>query len=94
MAEYDNTNTGRLYIKDKGDNPKRPDRGGDINIDGKEYWLSGWMTNSKGEQLKDKDGKPWLRLTVKPKDAPAAATKPAAKPAATFPAGFDDGIDF
>ncbi len=50
--EYDKTNTGALFVNDKGGNDKRPDRKGSINIDGVEYWLSGWIKEtSKGEKM-------------------------------------------
>ncbi len=50
---YDKTNTGALFRNDKGDNEKRPDRRGTIDIEGVEYKLSGWLktpTNG-GEQF-------------------------------------------
>ena len=43
MAEYDNTNTFVLFKNDKGDNPKRPDYAGTMNVDGIEVTLSGWV---------------------------------------------------
>ncbi|NDB61115.1 hypothetical protein EB001_22145 [bacterium] len=43
MAEYDNTNTFTLFKNDKGDNPKRPDYTGNLNIDGIEFRISGWI---------------------------------------------------
>lgn len=52
MPDYDNTNTGVLFVNDKGDNEKRPDRKGTINIEGVEYTLSGWLkTSGKGTQF-------------------------------------------
>lgn len=52
MAEYDNTNTFTLFLNDKGDNPKRPDRSGNLNVGGVEYRMSGWIRQSaKGEFL-------------------------------------------
>lgn len=59
--EYDNTNTGALYINDKKGNDKRPDRKGSINIDGVEYWLSGWLKTTKA-------GEPMLSLKVQLKE--------------------------
>jgi hypothetical protein len=60
MAEYDNTNTFVLFKNDKGDNPKRPDYAGTMNVDGIEFRMSGWIRESaKGKfvsgsvQLKD-----------------------------------------
>jgi len=43
MAQYDNTNTFALFKNDKGDNPKRPDYRGKLNVDGIEFTLSGWV---------------------------------------------------
>ena len=47
MAEYDNTNRFALFKNDKGDNPKRPDYTGTINVDGVEKRISGWVTEGK-----------------------------------------------
>jgi uncharacterized protein (DUF736 family) len=47
MSNYDNTNKGSLFKNDKGDNPKRPDYQGKINIDGTEYRLSAWLQTPK-----------------------------------------------
>ena len=43
MAEYDNTNSFALFKNDKGDNPKRPDYTGNLNVDGIEFRISGWI---------------------------------------------------
>ena len=47
MSDYDNTNKGSLFKNDKGDNPKRPDYQGKINIDGTDYKLSAWLQTPK-----------------------------------------------
>jgi len=44
---YDNTNTIIVFKNDKGDNQKRPDYTGTINIEGKEYALSMWVKHGK-----------------------------------------------
>jgi hypothetical protein len=49
---YDNTNSGALFINDKGDNEKRPDYRGTINIEGVIYKLAGWK-----RELRDETGK-------------------------------------
>ena len=68
MTEYDKTNTFVLFLNDKGDNDKRPDRTGTLNVDGREYFMDGWIKQgAKG---------PFLSGKIKPKDAPKA--KPAA----------------
>jgi uncharacterized protein (DUF736 family) len=55
MSTYDNTNTGALFPNDKGDNPKRPDFRGTINIEGTDYNVAGWRKESK-------NGKKFLSL--------------------------------
>ena len=46
--QYDNTNRGSLFKNDKKTEDKHPDLSGSINIDGKDYWISGWSKVSKG----------------------------------------------
>ncbi len=47
MADYDNTNRGTLFTNDRKTTSKHPDYTGRINIAGKDYWLSGWLNESK-----------------------------------------------
>jgi hypothetical protein len=47
MTEYDRTDTFVLFKNDKGDNPKRPDYTGTINIDGTDYKLAAWIKDGK-----------------------------------------------
>ena len=42
MSEFDNTNRGQLWGNDKKETERHPDFKGSINIEGVEYWLSGW----------------------------------------------------
>jgi len=66
--EYDNTNRGTLgkNMNKKSDN--HPDYSGQLNVDGTDYWLSGWLKEGK-------DGK-FFSLAVKPKDSkPSKARK-------------------
>src|SRR5262249_10569683 len=69
--EYDNTNRGALFGNDaKGPNDdKERDYNGTLDIEGTEYWLSGWVRTSK-------NGRKLLSLSVKPKqDKPPATNK-------------------
>lgn len=50
MQQYDNTNRGSLFKNDKKTEEKHPDLNGSINIDGVDYWISGWSKVSKGGQ--------------------------------------------
>jgi uncharacterized protein (DUF736 family) len=66
--QYDNTNSGTLFKNDKGDNDKRPDYKGKIDINGTEYNLSAWV-----REMKSGNGK-YLSLKVD-----AKTTAPVAK---------------
>lgn len=78
---YDNTNSGILARNDRKQQDGHPDFSGSINVEGVEYWLSGWTKEGKaGSKL---EGKRYFSLSLKPKDvaAPAAAARPAPAPA-------------
>lgn len=69
MTDYDNTNTGVIFTNKKKTSDKHPDRTGSLNVDGVEYWLSGWIK-------KDKNGQPFMSLSIKAKEEKRAAPKP------------------
>ena len=69
---YDNTNTGILFLNDQGDNPKRPNYKGKIDIDGVEHPIAGWIRQSK-------NGVEFISLSVD-KNAPAAPQSNAVAP--------------
>lgn len=57
--QYDNTDTFILFINDKKDNDRAPDRSGTLNVGGVEYFMDGWIKHgSKG---------PFLSGRIKPK---------------------------
>lgn len=60
--QWDNTNHGVLF-NNQADKQTDKDRdyGGQINVDGQDYWLSGWIRTSK-------KGNKFLSLSVKPKE--------------------------
>jgi uncharacterized protein (DUF736 family) len=82
---YDNTNTFIISKNDKGDNDKRPDYRGSVNIDGKDYDLSGWIKTRKD------DGGKFISGSVQ-------VPKPKAQPAKTAPpaqdVAYEDDIPF
>lgn len=86
---YDNNMTGAMFKNDKGDNPKRPDMRGSIEIDGVKYWLSGWSrVADKGKYA----GQKYLSIKAQLDDTAAQPAKPStqsANPAAAL--GLDDG---
>jgi hypothetical protein len=85
MADFDNTNRGSLFKNDKKLEEKHPDMNGTINIEGTEYWISGWKKVSKA-------GSGFLSLSVRPKqEQTRQSSQPTKK--AKEPDGWDD-LDF
>lgn len=48
MTQYDNTNKGAIWGNKDKQSDKHPDFKGSINIEGVEYWLSGWKRDPQG----------------------------------------------
>lgn len=68
MNKYDNS--GALFVNDRIEKDSHPDRTGTAMIDGKEYWVSGWIkSGNKGQFMslafKPKEGKPQQEPTRK-----------------------------
>ncbi len=74
MAFEQKDNSGAVFSNTKKEKDTHPDRTGDCTIDGRKYWISGWVKQ-------DKNGKQFLSLSFKPKDQvdakPAAAKQTA-----------------
>lgn len=79
--KYDNTNKGVLFKNGEKETEKHPDYRGDLDIDGKKYWLSAWINTSQ-------KGTKYMSLAVKPKEQQEATKIPESSPA------FDDSIPF
>ncbi len=93
---YDNNLTGLLSRNDrKRPDKKDPDFNGACEIDGKHFWISGWIKES-GPQSKT-PGRKLFSLSFKPKEASAqsqAAAKPAETPAARPNQNLDEDVPF
>lgn len=71
---YDNTNTGMMYRNEKKESASHPEFTGFINIEGVEYWLSGWVKEGKsGGKMA---GKKFFSLAFKSKDGKKPVTTP------------------
>jgi len=80
--EYDDTNKGVLFREKEKKSESHPDFKGSINVGGKDYWLSGWVNESKA-------GQRYFKLSVTPKDG-----QPKAKPPAPTTDFIDEDIPF
>jgi hypothetical protein len=88
MSQYDNTNKGIISKNTRKELDTHPDIRGQINVDGTEYWLDGWL-----KQRTDGSGS-FYSLSVKPKKAaPAKPVQKAAPKPAPASSGFDDMDD-
>ena len=63
MTEYDNTNRGEIWKNDRKDSDRHPDFKGSINVEGRDYWLSGWLRAADANPRA-----PSMRFSVTPKD--------------------------
>lgn len=89
MTEYDNTNRGVLFKNNQGDNPKRPQYRGSLNVNGADYNISAWIKESR------KDGSKFMSLSVEPKrDKPAAPKKQGLTEDNWATAEFNDDMPF
>lgn len=84
---YDNTNSGTLFKNDKREKEEHPTHTGQINIDGKEYWLSAWVVEVKKADS-PRVGQKFFSLRVKPKEAGGGT------PSTPMNNDFDDDIPF
>lgn len=79
MTEYNNQNSGVLFVNNKREKDTHPHMTGKINVEGVDYWISAWSKTSK-------NGNKLLSLSVKPMEVSA--------PIEAAPADFDDDLPF
>lgn len=96
--EYDNTNRGALFINNRKDRDSHPDYTGTLNVNGEEFWISGWKKQGRSGTF--------LSISVKPKEVkdgfmdqkPTGSAGAPASPSAPPPGGggddFEDDIPF
>jgi hypothetical protein len=80
MAFEQKDNSGSIWVNDRKEKDTHPDRSGSATIDGRQYWVSGWLRQTK-------DGKPYLSLAFKPKEEAVDRSKPRAEE-------FQDSVPF
>lgn len=65
MAYEQRDNSGTIFVNDRKEKETHPDRSGTAMIDGKEYYISGWIKSGQKGQF--------LSLAFKPKEQASAA---------------------
>lgn len=74
----DTTNRGTIAKNTRKTETNHPDIAGQINVEGKDYWINGWLkTNSQ-------DGSKFYSLSVKPKEAKTSPGTEPRRPAPAF----------
>ena len=63
MSYEQNDNSGTLFRNDRKESENHPDYTGTCKVQGREYYMSAWLRESKG-------GKKFLRFSFRPKLAP------------------------
>lgn len=84
--DYDNTNKGAVWKNDKKETDRHPDFKGNINVEGVEYWVSGWKRGAN-----DSPQSPAMRLAITKKDSQQASSN-SVSPQAVKP--MDDFDEF
>jgi hypothetical protein len=89
MADYDNTNRGSVWKNEKKETEKHPDFTGSVNVEGKEYWVSGWKRRPD-----QSDKAPALSFSLRAKDESAPTKQAETSGGGANNADFDDDIPF
>lgn len=89
MSNYEQKdNSGAMFVNDKKESETHPDRKGSAMIGGVEYWVNGWINESKS-------GTKYMSLKFSPKDEVQSKGVQQAKAAVQQSQDFgDDDIPF
>ena len=68
--QYDNNNRASLWKNDRKTEDKHPDYKGSVNVEGVEYWMSGWI-NTAGPNSK-RAGEKYISLRLEMKEGQQA----------------------
>jgi hypothetical protein len=95
---YDNTNRGQIWGNDKKEKDTHPDFKGSVNVEGVEYWVSGWKRKPDAHPKA-----PALSFSLQKKETanealnsapPQQQSAPPAAPEIPNNDSFDDDIPF
>lgn len=88
MSNFDPTNTGTLGKNKNPQSEKSPPYKGQVNVEGVEYWVSGWVKKN------GQTGESFFSLSLTPKQKANEQGVQQAKQAVNQGGGFDDEIPF
>lgn len=90
---YDNTNSGIMYRNENRKSDRHPEFTGSINVDGVDYWLSGWVNEGKpGGKL---EGKKYFSIKINPKEQRGSASTTGAAHRGSYASDeYSDDIPF
>ena len=80
-------NSGAIYVNDRKESENHPDRTGKVMVDGKMYYINGWIKKSG-------DKPPFMSLSFKLIEGQGQQTKKASNKPARDDEGDPDGIPF
>lgn len=81
--QYDNNNKATLWKNLKKTEEKQPDYKGSVNVEGVEYWISGWI-NTAGPQT-TRPGEKYIAMRLELKEGQQAKPAPPSQQAAQDP---------
>ena len=82
MPKYNDENRGVLFKNTDKKTPKHPDYSGELNVDGKDYFLDAWIKEGKSGKF--------MSVSVKEKTQARPTAKPAQTARPARPAAADD----
>lgn len=91
MSQYDNTNKASLWKNDRKTEDKHPDYKGQVNVEGVEYWMSGWI-NTAGPNSK-RAGEKYISLRLEMKEGQQAGQASQRQQRAAPPPQQQDSFD-
>ena len=75
---YDNTNSGIMYRVDDRKSERHPEFTGSINVNGEDFWLSGWVNEGKpGGKM---EGKKYFSIKLNRKEGGTTTGRPMSDP--------------
>ena len=89
MPEYDDTNRGQIWKNDRKETDNQPDFKGSLNVEGIQFWVSGWKRRPDANPRA-----PALRFSIQRKEQQPVSTSSASQAHQAPGVDLDDDIPF